>query len=105
MTAQQFWVPRCPMKRVGELRQQAERYRRLKRQISDPRTVNAICELAGEFEITAAELEKRHLIRERAHEIWIERGCPDGHDVENWLAAEQELVGEGQQPAGIRRPA
>jgi hypothetical protein len=62
------------MKRAGELRQQAERYRRLMRQISDPRTVQAICELVGEFEMTAADLEKRHLIRERAHEIWVERG-------------------------------
>jgi hypothetical protein len=50
------------MKRAGELRQRAERYRRLKRQIGDPAAVQAICDLAGEFEITAAELEKRHHI-------------------------------------------
>ena len=55
------------MKRADELRQQAERYRRLKRQISDPAAVQAICDLAGEFEMTAADLEKRHHIRERAH--------------------------------------
>jgi Protein of unknown function (DUF2934) len=93
------------MKRVGELRRQAERYRRLKRQISDPRTVSAICELAGEFEMMAAELEMRLLIRERAHEIWIERGCREGHDVENWLAAERELVGKGERQGRFRRPA
>jgi hypothetical protein len=46
------------MKRACELRQQAERYRRLNRQISDPAAMQAICELAGEFEMTAAELEK-----------------------------------------------
>jgi hypothetical protein len=45
------------MKRSGELRQQAERYRRLKRQISDPAAVKAICELAAELEMTAADLE------------------------------------------------
>jgi hypothetical protein len=44
------------MKTVGELRQQAERFRRLNRQISDPAAVQAICELASEFEMTAAEL-------------------------------------------------
>jgi FtsP/CotA-like multicopper oxidase with cupredoxin domain len=58
------------MKRVGELRQQAERYRRLKRQIDDQAAVKAICELVSEAEMTAAELEKRHFTRERAHEIW-----------------------------------
>jgi hypothetical protein len=82
------------MKRAGELRQRAERYRRLNRQITDPATMHAICELAGEFEMTAVELEKRHHIRERAHEIWIERGRPEGCDVEFWLVAERELEGQ-----------
>jgi hypothetical protein len=85
------------MKRAGELRQQAEGYRRLKRQISDPRTVKALCELVDEYEMTAAELERRRCIRERAHEIWIERGRPHGRDVEHWLAAEREL-GEDDWP-------
>jgi hypothetical protein len=79
------------MKRAGELRQRAESYRRLKRQISDPAAVQALSELAGEFDITAEEMERRHHLRERAHGIWIERGCPEGHDVEFWLAAEREL--------------
>jgi Protein of unknown function (DUF2934) len=93
------------MKRSGELRQQAERYRRLKRQISDPAAVKAICELAAEFEMTAADLERRHHIRERAHEIWIERGCLDGHDVANWLAAERELAENEQQTRRVWRQA
>jgi hypothetical protein len=59
-----------------------KRYRRLKRQISDAAAVKAICELAEEPETTAAALEKRHFTRERAHEIWIERGRPHGRDVE-----------------------
>jgi hypothetical protein len=90
------------MKRAGELRQQAERYRQMKRQISDPRALQAICELAGEFEMTAAELERRYLIRKRAHEIWIERGRPEACDVENWLAAERELAERGQHTQRIR---
>lgn len=30
-------------------------------------------------------------IRRRAHEIWLERGSPAGSDMEDWLAAEEEL--------------
>jgi hypothetical protein len=91
------------MKRAGELRQQAERYRRLKRQIGDVAAVKAICELAEEAEMTAAELEKRHFTGERAHEIWIQHGRPAGRDVEFWLAAEREL--EGEETSRIRRRA
>ena len=65
------------MKKIGELRQRAASYRRLKRQITDDRAVKALNELADETEMTA-ELEKRQLIRERAHQIWIERGRPEG---------------------------
>lgn len=92
------------MKRAGELRQQAERYRRLKRQIGDPAAMQAICDLAGKYDMTAAELEKRDCIRERAHAIWIEHGRPQGRDVENWLAAERELAAESQTADRIRRP-
>jgi len=30
-------------------------------------------------------------IEARAYEIYLERGREDGHDVEDWLAAEKEL--------------
>jgi len=63
----------------------------MKGQISDARAVQVICDLVGEYEMTAAELEKRHHTRERAHAIWIEQGRPEGRDVEFWLMAEQEL--------------
>jgi hypothetical protein len=79
------------MKRVDELRQRAERYRLLRRGISDPKAVQAISELAAEYELTAEELERHHRIRERAHEIWTERGRPGGRDVEFWLVAEREV--------------
>jgi hypothetical protein len=83
------------MKRANELRQQAERYRWLKRQISDPAAIQAICDLAGEFEMSAAALEKRHRIRERAYEMWIDLGRPEGRAVECWLATERELDDPG----------
>ena len=27
----------------------------------------------------------------RAHQIWMEQGCPHGHDVDNWLEAQSQL--------------
>lgn len=37
----------------------------------------------------SAAIDER--IRERAHAIWIEEGCPEGRDQEHWLRAEQEV--------------
>lgn len=31
-------------------------------------------------------------IRERAYQIWQEKGCPEGSDHEHWFLAEQEVV-------------
>ena len=36
------------------------------------------------------ELEAR--IRQRAYELWQVNGCADGHDMDYWLQAEQELT-------------
>ncbi len=33
-------------------------------------------------------------VRRRAYELWIARGCRDGHDLEDWLDAERELRAE-----------
>jgi len=30
-------------------------------------------------------------IARRAYEIWLQRGCSPGHEVEDWLQAEHEL--------------
>jgi hypothetical protein len=80
-------------KKAGELRKRAESYRRMKKLVTDDRAAKALDELAEESEMTAAELEKRHQTRERAHALWIEHGRPHGRDVEFWLAAERELSG------------
>ncbi len=39
-------------------------------------------------------------ISQRARQIWHDRGCPEGQDVEIWLEAERDLVGRG-----VVRPA
>lgn len=33
-------------------------------------------------------------IAARAREIWMQEGCPDGHDVEHWLKAEAQIRAE-----------
>jgi hypothetical protein len=51
---------------------------------------------------TAEQVEKR------AYELYLERGCADGHDVEDWLAAERELTELSEQPPSPKpkaRPA
>ena len=40
------------------------------------------------------------LIRVRAYQFYEERGCEDGHDFEDWLQAEAEIV--GKKPAAVR---
>jgi len=31
------------------------------------------------------------MVAERAYDIWMLSGCPDGKEVEHWLQAEEEL--------------
>ena len=42
----------------------------------------------GSLELT------EELIRVRAYQFYEERGCEDGHDLEDWLQAEAEIVGK-----------
>jgi hypothetical protein len=37
--------------------------------------------------------------RKRAYEFYVERGMEDGHDVEDWLRAEEELLGKARAVA------
>ena len=32
-------------------------------------------------------------IETRAHEIYVERGCEPGHELDDWLQAEREIMG------------
>ena len=42
----------------------------------------------------------RERIAERAYQIWLESGCPSGHDRDHWLQAEREL-GAAQPGSGM----
>lgn len=44
--------------------------------------------------------ETEELIRKRAHVYYEERGCAHGHDLDDWLRAEADIVGHmTSQPA------
>lgn len=40
-------------------------------------------------------------IRERAHRIWMEEGCPHGRDAEHWEMARRELEAEQNNPPEV----
>jgi len=40
----------------------------------------------------------------RAYKRYLERGSTDGHDIDDWLTAEQELARERTAPQPSRRP-
>lgn len=82
------------MKSPHELRRDAERYRRLVAGVDDRRAIEAITELAAEYDELAAERERR--IRRRAYEMWEEQGRPHGIQSDHWIAAEAELAEGGK---------
>ncbi len=79
------------MDNASRLRRRAELYRRVKKQIGDDAALRAMNELTMEYEKAAEDLERQYQIRQRAKEIWIEHGRPEGRDIEIWLAAEREV--------------
>ena len=42
--------------------------------------------------VTSGEQELEHQIRLRAFELYEARGREDGHEVEDWLRAEEEIA-------------
>jgi hypothetical protein len=84
------------MQDPGELRAAASRYRRLEAGISDRQAIQALNELADEYDALAAALEKEDFVRRRAYEIWEEQGRPHGLHAQHWAMAEQELEHGGQ---------
>lgn len=47
----------------------------------------------------AARPVTREQIAALAHAIWIDRGRPDGRDLDHWLEAERQLRGDVRRPA------
>ena len=48
--------------------------------------------LVGSESRTAEAHPTREEVELRAYQIYIERGCTGGHDVDDWLQAEHELL-------------
>jgi hypothetical protein len=44
-------------------------------------------------------------IAERAYTLFLRAGAVDGHDIEHWLAAEQELLSGSGQVLSFKRSA
>lgn len=44
--------------------------------------------------------ELEHQIRQRSFELYEERGREDGHEVDDWLRAEQEITGRKVRAVG-----
>jgi hypothetical protein len=47
------------------------------------------------LEMSASDpYELEHKIRERAQELYEQRGREDGHELDDWLQAEEEVTGK-----------
>jgi hypothetical protein len=54
---------------------------------------------------TDKRIPSHEAIERRAYEIYIERGSVDGNDMDNWLAAEQELMARAEEAEVAKAPA
>jgi hypothetical protein len=50
-----------------------------------------------ETELSDTDLLRRRIAL-RAYELYEGRGCLDGFDLQDWLQAEREILGEVEQP-------
>ncbi len=50
-------------------------------------------------QVEAPVVDRHQEIEARAHELWIQRGCPIGSPDEDWFRAEEELRGEAKSAA------
>jgi len=41
------------------------------------------------------------LVRNRAYELYLERGMEDGHDVEDWIRAEEAVLSKYERPMAV----
>jgi hypothetical protein len=64
---------------------------RRKTEAPDTRTVDPEVPFEEVLTDAAASAVDEAQIRDRAHEIWLEEGRPDGQAAEHWRQAEKEL--------------
>ena len=56
--------------------------------------------LVGSESVAAEAHPTREETELRAYQIYMERGCADGHDVGDWLQAEHELFEDTRASGG-----
>ena len=44
----------------------------------------------------------REHVAKRAYELWMKRGCTHGHDLQDWIEAEKEVMAEMRAVAARR---
>ncbi|HLI63211.1 MAG TPA: DUF2934 domain-containing protein [Terriglobales bacterium] len=49
--------------------------------------------------VSDGPVTEEEVIRKRAYELYIDRGMEDGHDLEDWFRAEEELASRRSQSA------
>lgn len=59
----------------------------------------------GESNVPQAQKTLRDEIARRAYELYLQRGCEDGRDVEDWITAERELTDKPSPSGAIFPPA
>ena len=62
-------------------------------------TTSSLVKAENQTEPTPEMLEQ---IRARAHELFEQRGREEGHDMDDWLQAEAEVIQQQQQTAKTR---
>ena len=53
--------------------------------------------------LSVPEIEDR--IRNRAYDLYLQRGCTDGHALDDWLEAKAEMLGVVSNPVDHRTAA
>ena len=50
---------------------------------------------------TTFSIDTQEQVRRRAFEIYVQRGAQDGHDLDDWLQAEAEIISQQSQVMSV----
>ena len=53
--------------------------------------------------LSPPEAADREAVTRLSYELYVRRGCDPGHDVEDWLMAEQILIERQHRPASDKK--
>ena len=66
----------------------------LRKPVQDATTPTSIVATISTLETTMPIASLAEQIRNRAYQLWEQRGREDGHDVEDWTQAEAEILAQ-----------